>query len=181
MGPGMAPWRVRWLLRRAVTARALLELHLARIARFPQINAVIFTDLDAARARADAADAALERGERLMGFGHRIYRTRDPRADVLKAALSVADVVHAAIGIHPGKAPLFSFEERVEMIETVARGEFGASASRIRVISFDGLVIDAARTIGADPAVFSNPFISTLVDALGLVVYFFIAQAVLGI
>ena len=39
----------------------------------------------------------------------------------------------------------------------------------------------AARTIGADPAVFSNPFISTLVDALGLVVYFFIAQAVLGI
>ena len=52
------------LARRAVTARALLELHLARIARFPQINAVIFTDLDAARARADAADAALERGER---------------------------------------------------------------------------------------------------------------------
>jgi citrate synthase len=25
----------------------------------------------------------LERGERLMGFGHRIYRVRDPRADVL--------------------------------------------------------------------------------------------------
>jgi citrate synthase len=33
-------------------------------------------------------DAALEDGERLMGFGHRIYRTRDPRADVLKAALA---------------------------------------------------------------------------------------------
>lgn len=44
-----------------------------------------------------------------------------------------------------------------------------------------GLMPLAARTIGADPAVFSNPFISTLVDALGLVVYFFIAQAVLGI
>lgn len=29
--------------------------------------------------------AALDRGERLMGFGHRIYRVRDPRADVLKA------------------------------------------------------------------------------------------------
>lgn len=28
-------------------------------------------------------DAALLRGERLMGFGHRIYRVRDPRADVL--------------------------------------------------------------------------------------------------
>jgi citrate synthase len=32
-------------------------------------------------------DAALGRGERLMGFGHRIYRVRDPRADVLKAAI----------------------------------------------------------------------------------------------
>ncbi|HEV2854149.1 MAG TPA: citrate synthase/methylcitrate synthase [Thermoanaerobaculia bacterium] len=28
----------------------------------------------------------LDRGERLMGFGHRIYRVRDPRADVLAAA-----------------------------------------------------------------------------------------------
>jgi citrate synthase len=27
--------------------------------------------------------AKLERGERLMGFGHRVYRVRDPRADVL--------------------------------------------------------------------------------------------------
>lgn len=33
-------------------------------------------------------DAALGRGERLMGFGHRIYRVRDPRADVLKAAIA---------------------------------------------------------------------------------------------
>lgn len=32
-------------------------------------------------------DAALARGERLMGFGHRIYRVRDPRADVLKGAI----------------------------------------------------------------------------------------------
>lgn len=29
----------------------------------------------------------LARGERLMGFGHRIYRVRDPRADALKQAL----------------------------------------------------------------------------------------------
>ncbi len=33
-------------------------------------------------------DAALARGERLMGFGHRVYRVRDPRADVLKAAIA---------------------------------------------------------------------------------------------
>jgi citrate synthase len=32
--------------------------------------------------------AKLERGERLMGFGHRIYNVRDPRADVLNAAVA---------------------------------------------------------------------------------------------
>jgi citrate synthase len=31
---------------------------------------------------------ALERGERLMGFGHRVYRVRDPRADVLKRVVA---------------------------------------------------------------------------------------------
>jgi citrate synthase len=30
--------------------------------------------------------AKLDRGERLMGFGHRVYRVRDPRADVLSHA-----------------------------------------------------------------------------------------------
>jgi citrate synthase len=32
-------------------------------------------------------DSALARGERLMGFGHRVYRVRDPRADVLKEVI----------------------------------------------------------------------------------------------
>jgi citrate synthase len=32
-------------------------------------------------------DDALARGERLMGFGHRVYRVRDPRADALKGAV----------------------------------------------------------------------------------------------
>jgi citrate synthase len=31
-------------------------------------------------------EAALDRGDRLMGFGHRVYRVRDPRADALKQA-----------------------------------------------------------------------------------------------
>ncbi|PQM47118.1 Magnesium transporter MgtE [Mycobacterium talmoniae] len=38
-----------------------------------------------------------------------------------------------------------------------------------------------ARALHADPAVFSNPFISTFVDATGLVIYFLIAKAVLPI
>jgi citrate synthase len=32
-------------------------------------------------------EQSLLRGERLMGFGHRVYRVRDPRADALKAAV----------------------------------------------------------------------------------------------
>ncbi len=37
------------------------------------------------------------------------------------------------------------------------------------------------RAVGVDPAVFSNPFITTFVGAAGLVVYFLIARAVLGL
>lgn len=33
-------------------------------------------------------EAAIGHGERLMGFGHRVYKVRDPRADVLKAAVA---------------------------------------------------------------------------------------------
>jgi citrate synthase len=46
--------------------------------------------LDAIGTPSNAAgwiEDALGRGERLMGFGHRIYRVRDPRADSLKGAL----------------------------------------------------------------------------------------------
>ncbi len=32
-------------------------------------------------------ESELDRGERLMGFGHRIYRVRDPRADALSRAI----------------------------------------------------------------------------------------------
>ncbi|NVB37392.1 citrate synthase/methylcitrate synthase [Pseudenhygromyxa sp. WMMC2535] len=43
-------------------------------------------DLDAETRR--WAAAKIDAGERIMGFGHRVYRTRDPRADVLGAAAS---------------------------------------------------------------------------------------------
>lgn len=42
-------------------------------------------------------EAALDRGDRLMGFGHRIYRVRDPRADVLKRATSLLRTEHNRI------------------------------------------------------------------------------------
>ncbi len=47
--------------------------------------------------------------------------------------------------------------------------------------SVGGIMPLLAKTLRADPAVFSNPFISTFVDATGLVVYFLIARAVLGL
>lgn len=37
------------------------------------------------------------------------------------------------------------------------------------------------KKLGIDPAVFANPFITTLVDATGLIIYFLIAKSVLGI
>lgn len=49
-------------------------------------------------------DGALARGERLMGFGHRVYRVRDPRADALKAALARL----------PGTSGRIRFAEHIE-------------------------------------------------------------------
>ncbi|NLJ53573.1 MAG: magnesium transporter [Intrasporangiaceae bacterium] len=44
-----------------------------------------------------------------------------------------------------------------------------------------GVIPLIARVLRADPAVFSNPFISTLIDATGLIIYFLIARALLGL
>lgn len=56
----------------------------------------------------------LGRGERLMGFGHRIYRVRDPRAEVLRSAcLNVAES-------SPELAERLAFAERMESLATAA-------------------------------------------------------------
>lgn len=44
-----------------------------------------------------------------------------------------------------------------------------------------GMMPIVAKAVGADPAVFSNPFISTLCDATGLIIYFLMAKSFLGI
>ena len=69
--------------------------------------------------------AALDRGERLMGFGHRIYRVRDPRADALKRALAVLrdtggrigfaeQVEHQALALLAERKPLRPLQTNVE-------------------------------------------------------------------
>ena len=44
-----------------------------------------------------------------------------------------------------------------------------------------GVMPLVGKKLGIDPAVFANPFITTLVDATGLIIYFLIAKSVLGI
>jgi citrate synthase len=59
-------------------------------------------------------EATLERklaaGERLMGFGHRVFRLRDPRADMLRAALLRLDP----------NSPRLAFAKRVERAAVAA-------------------------------------------------------------
>jgi len=54
----------------------------------------VLSMLDAVEARGDAdawVKEALDRGERLMGFGHRVYRAEDPRARVLRRTAKEID------------------------------------------------------------------------------------------
>ena len=69
--------------------------------------------------------------------------------DVLIQALNVASKVIVAVGIHPGKAPLFSFEERAALIKQALAEHLPGEAARMEVVSFDNLVVDAARQHGA--------------------------------
>jgi pantetheine-phosphate adenylyltransferase len=69
--------------------------------------------------------------------------------DILSGALRIADRVVVAIGVHPEKKSLFSFDERVAMIDVVAVARLGTDASRIDVCSFQGLVIEAAKAAKA--------------------------------
>ena len=64
--------------------------------------------------------------------------------DVLKGSLAIADEIVIGIGVQASKQPLFSFEERVELIETAARDAMGADAGRLRIVSFRGLLVDVA-------------------------------------
>jgi pantetheine-phosphate adenylyltransferase len=69
--------------------------------------------------------------------------------DVLVQALNVAPAVIVAIGVHPGKTPLFSFAERAALIAQSLEEFLPERASDISVVSFDNLVVDAARKHGA--------------------------------
>jgi pantetheine-phosphate adenylyltransferase len=69
--------------------------------------------------------------------------------DVIRAASRLCDRLVVAIGVHPGKTPMFTVEERAEMIDKVCVGEAAARGCEIAVVTFDGLAVEAARQNGA--------------------------------
>ncbi|MBB5072941.1 pantetheine-phosphate adenylyltransferase [Bartonella callosciuri] len=69
--------------------------------------------------------------------------------DVLRGSFVLADKVVVAIGRQAKKEPLFSFEERVNLIAQVGKELLNINPDQLQVISFDTLLIDKAREIGA--------------------------------
>ncbi len=68
--------------------------------------------------------------------------------DVLIQALNLAAKVVVGIGIHPGKTPLFSFEDRASLIRLSLEDVLPDRVDDIEVVSFDNLVVEAARAHG---------------------------------
>ncbi len=64
--------------------------------------------------------------------------------DLIDRASKLFSDVVVAIGIHPTRKPLFSIEERIELVNSVAK-----DYPNVRVASFDSLLIEYCRKIGA--------------------------------
>jgi pantetheine-phosphate adenylyltransferase len=69
--------------------------------------------------------------------------------DVVRSSVSVVDRLVLAVGIHPGKVPLFATEERIAMLEEVCVPVARAAGCEIAVSTFADLVVTAARRAGA--------------------------------
>jgi pantetheine-phosphate adenylyltransferase len=69
--------------------------------------------------------------------------------DVVSNAVRLADRLVLAIGVHPGKAPLFSADERLEMLKEICAPVARAAGCELACTTFVGLVVAAARQAGA--------------------------------
>ena len=69
--------------------------------------------------------------------------------DVVASAVRLADRLVLAIGIHPGKAPLFSAEERLAILEEISAPLGRSAGCEIVCTTFSDLVVSAARRVGA--------------------------------
>lgn len=69
--------------------------------------------------------------------------------DIIKSASAVCDALVIAVGVHPGKTPLFSAEERTRLIESVCADLAPCLSLTLSVCTFSGTAVDAARAAGA--------------------------------
>ncbi len=69
--------------------------------------------------------------------------------DVVRHAARLADRLVIAIGVHPGKAPLFTAEERLAMLEETCGPLARAAKCELSCITFADLVVETAKRVGA--------------------------------
>ncbi|WP_213287441.1 pantetheine-phosphate adenylyltransferase [Bradyrhizobium sp. sGM-13] len=69
--------------------------------------------------------------------------------DVLRHAVTLCDRLVVAIGVNSGKKPLFSIEERVDMIRAVCEPIAQKAGCAFDCTTYDNLTVAAARQVGA--------------------------------
>jgi len=69
--------------------------------------------------------------------------------DVVRQAVGLCDRLVVAIGIHPGKKPLFSVEERLAMVREVFEPVTKSARCEFDCTTFDDLTVTAAQRAGA--------------------------------
>jgi pantetheine-phosphate adenylyltransferase len=69
--------------------------------------------------------------------------------DVVDHAVRLADRLVLAVGVHPGKTPLFSAEERLAMLEEICGPVARAAGCALVCKTFADLVVAAAQREGA--------------------------------
>jgi pantetheine-phosphate adenylyltransferase len=69
--------------------------------------------------------------------------------DVVGHAVRLTDRLVLAVGVHPGKTPLFSAEERLAMLEEICGPVARAAGCALACTTFADLVVTAAQREGA--------------------------------
>jgi pantetheine-phosphate adenylyltransferase len=69
--------------------------------------------------------------------------------DVVHNAVRLVDRLVLAIGVHPGKTPLFSADERLQMLQEICAPVGRAVGCEVTCTTFAGLVVAAAKQAGA--------------------------------
>ncbi|WP_319496233.1 pantetheine-phosphate adenylyltransferase [uncultured Cohaesibacter sp.] len=69
--------------------------------------------------------------------------------DIVQRACHIVDKLVLAIGVHHGKKPFFSTEERFALINEVVAPIASQTGTVLKVVAFDDLVIDVARRVNA--------------------------------